>query len=251
MIPRIIHYCWFGKKELPLLAKKCIASWKKYMPDCEIIEWNEDNFDVNMIQYTREAYEKGKYAFVSDFARFYILYNYGGIYLDVDVELIKPLDNILSKKVVLGFESVGKVAAINPGLICASEPGVEFLKDMINIYKKLYFINNDGSYNLTTIVEHTTNYFILKGLENRNIEQQIGEVTIFPIDYFCPIDIKSNKLFITENTYSIHHFASSWIGTWGKFKKKIRKMVGSKTYLFLHNLKNKFKFNFSKDYNLK
>ena len=222
MIPKVIHYCWFGKKELPLLAKKCIASWKKYMPDCEIIEWNEDNFDVNMIQYTREAYEKGKYAFVSDFARFYILYNYGGIYLDVDVELIKPLDNILSKKVVLGFESVGKVA---PGLICASEPGVEFLKDMINIYKELYFINNDGSYNLTTVVEYTTNYLLLKGLKNKNIEQQIGEVTIYPIDYFCPIDMLTGRLVITSNTRSIHRFAGSWESRKNKLRGSVYRWI--------------------------
>jgi len=220
------------------LSKKCINSWKKYMPDYEIIEWNENNFDVNMIPYIQEAYKNKKYAFVSDFARFYILYKYGGIYLDVDVELIKPLDDLLHYKVILGFESVGRV---NPGLICAAEPGAEFLNDMIEIYKKLSFINIDGSYNLTTIVDYTTNYLIEKGLENKNLKQQICDITVFPIEYFCPIDVITNKLVISENTYSIHHFASSWISNWGKFKKIIRKIIGAKLYLYLHNIKRCYK----------
>lgn len=142
MIPKIIHYCWFGKEELSDLAKKCILSWKKYMPDCEIKEWNEDNFDVNMIQYTKEAYKHRRYAFVSDFARFYILKQHGGIYLDVDVELIKPIDDLLEHKAILGFESVGRV---NPGLILASEPNTLFLNDMIELYKGLSFIDENGN----------------------------------------------------------------------------------------------------------
>ncbi|NMA84103.1 MAG: glycosyl transferase [Epulopiscium sp.] len=234
MIPRIIHYCWFGKGELSPLAKKCIASWKKHMPDCEIKEWNEDNFDVNMIQYTKDAYKNKKYAFVSDFARFYILRNYGGIYMDVDVELIKPLDDLLDNKIVLGFERIGKV---NPGLICASEPNVVFLDDMISIYNNLNFFNSNGSLNLNTIVDYTTTYLISKGLVNKNKKQTVCDVTIYPIDYFCPINMLTNELVITENTYSIHHFAASWLSPWGKFKKKIRKIIGAKIYNKLHELK--------------
>ena len=154
MIPKVIHYCWFGKGELPTLAKKCIASWKHYMPTYEIKEWNENNFDVNMIRYTKEAYKNKKYAFVSDFARFYILREYGGVYLDVDVEIIKPLDDLLdNNEAILGCERIGQV---NPGLICASVSNTEFLIDMVEIYKKLQFINDNGSLNLTTIVEYTS-----------------------------------------------------------------------------------------------
>ena len=138
MIPKIIHYCWFGKSELPVLAKKCISSWKKYMPDCEIKEWNEENFDVNIIKYTKEAYNYKKYAFVSDFVRFYVLKKYGGIYLDVDVEIIKPLDDLLEYKTILGFESVGRV---NPGLILASEPDTLLFSPLIGLEKKCEYVS--------------------------------------------------------------------------------------------------------------
>ena len=234
LIPKIIHYCWFGKGELPPLAKKCISSWKKYMPEYEIKEWNEDNFDVNMIQYTRDAYNNKKYAFVSDFARFYILEKYGGIYMDVDVELIKPLDDLLDNKTILGFERKGKV---NPGLICASEPNTLFLNEMINTYNNLNFLNSNGSLNLTTIVDYTTTYLNSNGLENKNEKQIVCDVVIYPIDYFCPIDMSTNELIITENTYSIHHFASSWLSPWGKFKKMVRKLIGIELYDKLYNFK--------------
>lgn len=236
MIPKIIHYCWFGKGELPELARKCISSWKEYMPECEIKEWNEDNFDVNMIQYTKDAYKNKKYAFVSDYARFYILQKHGGIYMDVDVELIKPLNDLLNdNEVILGFERIGKV---NPGLICASKRNTEFLNNMVEKYKELKFVNSDGSLNLTTIVKYTSDYLKTKGLKNENEKQLVTGVTIYPIDYFCPIDMVTNELIITENTYSIHHFASSWISKWGKFKKIVRRLVGTKLYNRLHRVKN-------------
>jgi len=238
MIPKVIHYCWFGKGELPDLAKKCIASWKKFMPDWEIKEWNEENFDVNQIQYTKEAYENKKYAFVADFARFYVLEKYGGVYMDVDVELIRPLDDLLHNKTILGFERAGKV---NPGLICASEANTLFLNEMIDVYKTLKFLGNDGNLNITTIVEYTTNYLITKGLTNSNRIQLIGETIIYPIDYFCPIDMITNELIITKNTYSIHHFAASWLSPWQKVKKRIRKIVGGKIYNALHRFKSKLK----------
>lgn len=238
MIPKIIHYCWFGKEELSDLAKKCILSWKKYMPDCEIKEWNEDNFDVNMIQYTKEAYKHRKYAFVSDFARFYILKQHGGIYLDVDVEIIKPFDDLLEHKTILGFESVGRVG---PGLILASEPDTLFLNDMIELYKGLSFIDEKGNMNLTSIVTYTTEYLKTKGLREENVKQEVCGVTIFPTEYFCPINMNTNELIITDNTYSIHHFASSWISNWGKFKKIIRKIIGGRIYYRLFLLKKKIK----------
>ncbi len=205
------------------------------MPTYVIKEWNEDNFDINMIQYTKDAYKYKKYAFVSDYARFCILRDYGGIYLDVDVELIKPLDDLLhNNKLVLGFERIGKV---NPGLICASEPNTKFLNEMIGIYNNLEFLKNDGSFNLTTIVDYTTDYLKSKGLKNINEKQVISGVTIYPIDYFCPIDMTTNELIITDNTYSIHHFSSSWISNWGKFKKVVKGIVGAKFYNKLYKVK--------------
>lgn len=238
MIPKIIHYCWFGKKELPKLARKCIASWKKYMPDFEIKEWNESNFDVNIIAYTRQAYVNKKYAFVSDYARFYILNEYGGIYLDTDVELIKPLYDLITDRIVMGFESLGKVA---PGLILISPSNQPFLQEMLSLYEKLNFITSDNKLNLKTIVEYTTEELVKKGLKKENTYQELGNIAIYPIDYFCPIDMQTNKLVITKNTYSIHHFAASWISSWGKFKRIIRKIIGSRVYNYLHELKSKVK----------
>lgn len=124
MIPKIIHYCWFGRGPLPELAQKCIASWKKYLPDYEIKEWNEDNFDVNIIPYTAEAYQAKKYAFVSDYARFWIMYHYGGIYFDTDVEVIRPMDDIVANGNFMGFEvdpdgenTIGRGSVIAAGAV--------------------------------------------------------------------------------------------------------------------------------------
>ena len=134
MIPKIIHYCWFGRNPLPELARKCIASWRKYLPDYEIKEWNEDNFDVNIIPYTAEAYAQKKYAFVSDYARFWILYRYGGIYFDTDVEVIRPLDDIIARGCFMGFETdpapkqSGVDACVNPGLGLGVAPGLGLIK---------------------------------------------------------------------------------------------------------------------------
>lgn len=235
MIPKIIHYCWFGGKPLPSLATKCIESWKKYMPDYVIKEWNESNFDVNSIPYTKQAYKAKKYAFVSDYARFHVLQEHGGIYMDVDVELIKDLSPLLTGNVVMGMERTGQVA---PGLILISNPNTRFLVDMVNIYKNLEFkIEINGK--IETIVDHTTTYLRKLGLKQENRFQSISnEINIYPIDYFCPIDMNTNQLKITNNTYSIHHYAASWISNWAKIKRTIRKLIGYKLYNSLYALKH-------------
>lgn len=235
MIPKIIHYCWFGGKPLPPLANKCIESWKKYMPNYSIIEWNESNFDVNSISYTKQAYELKKYAFVSDYARFFILYQHGGIYLDVDVELVKALDSIIDRdNIIMGMEQTGRV---NPGLIIISPQKKEFLKKMIEFYKNEEFIISEME--SKTIVTYTTERLNKKGLKKENIFQQLDDISIYPTEYFCPIDMKKNQLKLTGNTYSIHHFAASWISNWAKFKRKIRKLIGNKLYGFMYKIKHK------------
>ena len=118
MIPKIIHYCWFGRKPLPPLAVKCIESWKKYLPDYTIKEWNEDNFDINIVPYTREAYEVGKYAFVSDYARFYILYHHGGLYFDTDVEVIRPMDDLVGRGAFLAWDVIRGLACMRKSWSC-------------------------------------------------------------------------------------------------------------------------------------
>ena len=221
MIPKIIHYCWFGGNPLPELARKCIASWKKYFPNYEIKEWNESNYDVYKIPYTSEAYNAKKYAFVSDYARFDILYQYGGIYFDTDVEAIKSFDSILKNGGFMGLETTGSVAA---GLGIGCNAGLGIAYQILEFYTSLHFINSDGSYNTKTVVEYVTEILKKHGLKNENTIQQFDGFTVYPTEYFCPYSLKTYTLNITDNTYSIHHYEASWLSKnekkWKIFREK-------------------------------
>ena len=228
-IKKVIHYCWFGGKPLPKSAEKCIASWKKYLPEYEIVRWDERNFDVNMIPYSKEAYAAGKYAFVSDFARFWILYNYGGVYFDTDVEVIRPVDDILAKGDFLGVESnQDGVITVNPGLGFAATQGSAMMGELIDLYRTFHFLNTDGTPNLKNIVEITTEYLSARGLENSDEIQQCCGFTIYPKDYFCPIDYDTRELKITENTRTIHHYAESWVPRSTRFKNALSRLFGKR-----------------------
>lgn len=220
MIPKIIHYCWFGGNELPALAQKCIASWKKYCPDYEIKEWNENNFDLDLYSYTREAYDKRKFAFVTDVVRLYALYNEGGIYMDTDVEVLKPLDRFLNHCAFSGFEDEFNV----PTGIMASEVGGRWAKENLLYYENRHFVQcDDGSLDLTTNVITITNYMISLGLKQNNTYQDFPElITLYPKDFFCPKSYKDGKIYLTENTYTIHHFAGSWMPA---YRRKIRSFL--------------------------
>ena len=146
-IPKIIHYCWFGGNPFPELAQKCIASWKKFCPDYEIKEWNESNYDVTKNQYMREAFENKQWAFVSDYARLDIIYENGGIYLDTDVELLKPLDDLLILTGFMGFEENKKLCAT--GLGFGAVPKLPIIKEMRDDYDNIIFIKEDGSFDQT------------------------------------------------------------------------------------------------------
>lgn len=244
MIPKVIHYCWFGGKPLPKLAKKCIASWKKYCPGYEIKEWNESNYNFNSCEYANEAYKAKKYAFVSDFARFDILYRYGGIYFDVDVELIKPIDSIVENGAFMAVEDFSadqkdEKITINPGLGIAAEPGMNIYKELLDFYNTIRFVNHDGSLNLETVVAYTTRIFFNHGLKNISETQKIEGITIYPKEFFNPCDMWTKKIIITEKTVSIHHYAGSWLSKKEKFKRIVRKIVGNKIYLFLYGIKHK------------
>lgn len=213
MIPKIIHYCWFGRNPLPKLAQKCIASWKKFFPDYEIKEWNEDNFDVNIIPYTQQAYEAKKYAFVSDYARFWILYHYGGVYFDTDVEVIKPMDDIIERGAFMGIEVPANGLAspqVAPGLGMGATPGLGFYKALIDNYSTISFRREDGSLDQKTIVERTTEILLEYGLQPINDKQQLAELWIYPADFFNPFDSLTGKLKMTDNTRSIHWYMASW-----------------------------------------
>ena len=207
MIPKIIHYCWFGGNPLPEDAKQCINSWKKYCPDYVIKEWNESNFDINSVPYVREAYEARKFAFVTDYVRLYALYNEGGIYMDTDVEVIKPLDRFLVHVAFSGFEDETAV----PTGIMASEKGGKWAKENLEYYNDKHFFNSDGSLNMTTNVATITNYMKQHGIKLNNTFQDFsGLITFYPKDYFCPKSHYTGEIKLTNNTYTIHHFAGSW-----------------------------------------
>jgi hypothetical protein len=206
-IPPIIHYCWFGGRALPESAQKCIASWEKYFPDYEIKEWNESNYDAHKIPYIHEAYNAKKYAFVSDYARFDILYQHGGIYFDIDVEALKPFDRILENGGFMGFETNG---CVNPGLGVGCASGENIVRQILELYGTLRFLNTDGSYNERTVVEYITAILKKNGLKEENAVQKLDGFTIYPIDYFNPKNFVTGNIMITANTYSIHHFAMSW-----------------------------------------
>ncbi len=221
MIPHIIHYCWFGHNPLSELAQKCIASWRQYFPDYVIKEWNENNFDINAVQYVKDAYSAKKYAFVSDYARFWILYHYGGIYFDTDVEVIRPLDQVISQGPFMGFEQdymrlpngsmvAGKGNAVNPGLGVGAEPNMNLFKEMLDMYSSLNFINADGSLNEKTVVAYISELLITKGMSEQPSIQTIEGFTIYPKEYFAPKDYLTNKIKIEDVTLTIHHYDASW-----------------------------------------
>lgn len=194
---------------MPELALKCIESWKKYCPEYEIIEWNESNFDVNCCDYVREAYAAKKWAFVSDYARFKILYEHGGLYFDTDVEVIKPLDEIVNRGNFMGRESEIKLS-VNTGLGLGVSPNCPLYRELRDSYQARHFLNADGTLNEKTVVDHTTEILVEHGLENKNEIQLVAGVYIYPKEYFCPMDYHTNELTITDNTYSIHHYTASW-----------------------------------------
>lgn len=238
MIPKIIHYCWFGGKPLPKDAERYICSWRKYMPGYEIKRWDESNFDIDSIPYTKEAYASNKYAFVSDYARFWILYHYGGIYFDTDVEIVKPIDDIVIAGNFLGVELQDSTQiTVAPGLGLGVEKNCPVLKDLIQIYQDSHFLCEDGSVKVKNIVEITTDYLIRKGLKNTEEVQQCCGFTIYPKDYFCPIDYNTRELKMTDNTRTIHHYAESWIPKSTRLKNLLRRMFGKKIIQVLIKIK--------------
>lgn len=207
-IPRIIHYCWFGNKPLTKDAKKCIESWKKHCPDYKIIEWNESNYDINKNIYTTKAYQTKKWAFLTDYVRLDVIYRYGGIYLDTDVELLKPLDDLLTNSAYMGQEEPGKV---NTGLGFGAMPKHTIIKQNKDFYENVdNFLDRKGKLKKIICVKVTTAILQKHGFKNSNKIQNLRSIVIYPIDYFCPKKMGTNKITVTDNTYSIHHYDASW-----------------------------------------
>lgn len=233
MIPKKIHYCWFGGNPLPDDAKKCIESWKRFCPDYEIIEWNEENFDINCNTYVKEAYESKKFAFVTDYVRLYAMCTYGGIYMDTDVEVVKNLDEFLTHRAFSGFESVNSI----PTGIMASEPDYDLFKKLLSYYDDKHFINSDGSYNTITNTVTITEMCKEYGLILNNQYQVLNGFALYPNDYFCPVDHETGILKKTKNTAAIHWFAMSWVDEKdrkkARFTRLLHRAFGAK---FIHNV---------------
>ena len=227
MIPKIIHYCWFGRNPLPILALKCIESWKKYLPDYETKEWNEDNYDVHKNPYIAQAYDAKKYAFVSDYARFDILYQYGGIYFDTDVEVIKDLTPIIEAGAFMGVERAG---ALNAGLGIASQAATEIFKEILDSYAEENFLNKDGSLNLKTVVTRVSDIFRKYGFTHEEKIQEVKGYKIYPTEYFCPKDYKTGMLNLTTNSYTIHWYDASWCSDAEKKILEFRYRIFRKKY---------------------
>ena len=227
MIPKTIHYCWFGRNPLPSSARKCIASWKKYLPDYEIKEWNEDNFDVNRIPYTRDAYAAKKYAFVSDYARFWVLYHYGGVYFDTDVEVIRPMNEFIAKGPFMGWEKPGStgVYSIAPGLGLAANKEQPLYQEILHGFEHLNFYDENGERNNYSMIPLVTDLLTQKGLKKDGSMQVIDDVILYPSEYLCPMEYFTGKVTITDNTYAIHWYSMTWLPKTAIWKFKLMRLV--------------------------
>lgn len=245
MIPKIIHYCWFGRGPKPALAEACIASWKKYLPEYQIIEWNEDNFDVAANAYIREAYEEKKYAFVSDYARFDILYKFGGLYFDTDVEVIASFDEIVAAGPFMGCEMPASPGqdpmklCVAAGLGMGAVPGMELYKQVIDYYNSIhYLVDGKAVSRPLSVVEHVTAILCRNGLRNVDEVQQVGGINIYPHDFFCPVSVVDFALRITDRTVSIHHYAASWRPNHHKWKRRLQRTLGPGITNFIIKIKD-------------
>jgi len=226
MIPKIIHYVWLGGKPLTEMGEKCLASWKKFCPEYEIMRWDENNFDINSNQYVLDAYNAKKFAFASDYIRLYAMVKHGGVYMDTDVEVLKSLDQFLEHQAFSGFERPQQI----PTGIMACEEDFPLFKELLKEYETRKFINEDGSFNTTTNVRYITDKCLEKGLVLNNIKQDVDGFILYPTDYFCPKDYETKQLNLTENTATIHHFDGSWLSKAAKkemyLKAKYQKKYG-------------------------
>lgn len=219
MIPKKIHYCWFGRNPKPKLAERCIASWKKYCPDYEIIEWNEDNFDVSHSPYTKWCYDNKKFAFLSDYVRIFVVKEHGGLYFDTDVEAVKSFDTLLSNDAFFGWENNSNVAS---GLGFGAEVNHPVLCEMLRIYDDL-IPNELGEFPLVVCPKINTEALLRFGLKLDGAFQNLNGIKILPVNYMNPYDDPTGRLNITENTYSIHWYSKSWMSKKTILRSKITK----------------------------
>ncbi len=220
MIPKIIHYCWFGRGEKPNLAKKCIASWKKYCPDYELIEWNEENFDINLNGYTKWCYENKKYAFLSDYVRLLVVYQHGGIYFDTDVEVISNIDFLLDNQAFFGFETdKTDFSIVNSGQAYGAVANSVALAYMLKEYEPLL----DGCHGVVMCPKLNTDALVKIGLKTDGLYQKFSWGTVYPKEYFNPYESATGRLNKTKNTVSIHWYMGSCLSKYQRIRSMISK----------------------------
>lgn len=224
LIPKVIHYCWFGRQPLPISVKDCIQSWEKYLPEYEIIEWNEDNFDLGINSFAKEAYDSQKYAFVTDYVRLHVLYHFGGIYMDTDVEILRSVNQFLVHPAFSGFENENYI----PTAIMGSHKKNKWIEILLNYYENRKFILDDGKFDTTTNVKIISN-LSMKNFDvkmNNTFQNVEGVFVLYPKDFFCPKSYKTGKINLTENTHAIHHFSGSWLDSESIKKRKHNHQIG-------------------------
>lgn len=222
MIPHKIHYCWFGNHTMPPSAQQCLESWRKWCPDFEICRWDEHNFDMDANDYVKQAYEHKKWAFVSDVARFWILYRHGGIYLDTDVELLRSPLPLIERGAFFGMEKIGKRVDVAPGCGMAAPAKDPLLKEILTYYDAISFLQNGLPNTTQTVCDHVTRILQTRGYQCVDREQQVCGWTIYPSAYLCPKDFVSGEIHTTSSTFAIHHFDGSWFGPQQQYAQRCK-----------------------------
>lgn len=244
MIPKIIHYCWLSKDPIPENLKKCMESWNKFLPDYEIMWWNFDRFPKDKSKWVGDAFDKKKYAFAADYIRLYAVYTYGGIYLDMDVEVLKSFNPLLGLKTMICWQNEW------PGLEVAAfgaEKGSKWVKDCLDFYDKRDFVNSDGTFNTRPlpgvvediIRENAYELVDVKDEQTALLVYKTKQIPVFPACYFSPKSLKTNQVKTTCNSYCIHHFAGSWLPWYNKMETKFCNFVGIKNHAYLTSLAKK------------
>jgi hypothetical protein len=222
MIPKIIHYFWIGGKPIPPADQLCIDSWKRHMPDYDIIQWDESNYDFNKVPYMKEAYGAKKWGFVPDYARLDILYKYGGLYFDTDVEIIRSFDDMLHQKAFSGFEKDHQKLQINIGSGAGTEQGNMMFKAMRDDYIGRHFVDSHDGYNTVPSPVIQTGFLQKYGLKLNDSMQVLNDITIYPCEYFSPLNMTTGEINKTINTHSIHNYNASWMSPADIERRKLR-----------------------------
>ncbi|PIB29919.1 hypothetical protein BFP77_04655 [Maribacter sp. 4U21] len=237
MIPKIIHYCWLSGDEFPVDIKRNLQSWKKLLPEYEFILWDTNKINLSQNKFAEQAFEKKKYAFAADYVRMFALQQYGGIYMDLDVEVLKNFNNLLHLPYFIG-EEYSKTGVIIEAAIIGAEKNAEWVTHCVNYYSDKSFVLPDGSYDLTVLpavikksVQKSRDVKVMDDNELNNLSSVLSDSSclyLFPYDYFSPKDFRDGKFYISKNTYTVHHFNSSWLPKFSRIRRKIKNILGVK-----------------------